>query len=552
MKSGQKFFRKLLVVLLSAVLITIMCPICVMAAGNTYQTASSISFNTKYNGSITDSNEVDYYRIDLANSGTLTIKAQAEMYRVQYTLLYGEDASGQIFDYKPNWDPVSEMSSNTYTCYLNSGTYYFRVHKFNYYSSENNNGKYNFTVSFTNANESFKEPVDGSNNTLNKANSINLNTTYTGLIAMNDSKDFYKFTVPADDKVSINLVAYTEYINMYLYDSEGVMIDSKLSIKWEEVSELSNNTYTYDLTKGTYYLALSQGDYYNSPRYGTYKFTVKANSVKPLSITTQPKDYTGAVGSTASFSVAAQGTGLSYQWQSYSNGSWNNSNATGAKTSKISFKVTNNHNGMKYRCLVKDSNGQKVYSNTATVHVSSSVTITKQPANVTGSVGDTASFSVTAQGSGLQYQWQMYSNGAWKNSGATGAKTNKITFKIGQSHNGMKYRCIITTSNGQKFYSNTATVKVVPALTITKQPASISCYAGNTVSFSVTAKGDGLTYQWQMYSNGAWKNSGATGATTSKISFKATKNHNGMKYRCVVKDKYGKKLLSNTATITVR
>ncbi|MBR2549708.1 MAG: leucine-rich repeat domain-containing protein [Clostridiales bacterium] len=272
----------------------------------------------------------------------------------------------------------------------------------------------------------------------------------------------------------------------------------------------------------------------------------------PFKIKTQPSNYAGAAGCIATFSVTAQGEGLAYQWQVYSNGAWRNSGATGAQSSKISFKVTNSHNGMKYRCIVSDITGKKLTSNTVSVSVVTPVTITKQPANVTGSVGDTATFSVTAQGSGLQYQWQMYSNGAWKNSGATGAKTNKISFKIGQSHNGMKYRCIITTSNGQKIYSNTATVKVVPAITIIKQPASISTVVGKTVAFNVTVQGDGLTYQWQMYSNGAWKNSGATGATTSKISFKTTKNHNGMKYRCVVKDKYGKKLLSNTATITVK
>ncbi|MBR2549701.1 MAG: leucine-rich repeat protein [Clostridiales bacterium] len=271
----------------------------------------------------------------------------------------------------------------------------------------------------------------------------------------------------------------------------------------------------------------------------------------PITISKQPSDYTGTVGSTASFTVAAQGTGLAYQWQVYSNGAWKNSNAASAKTSKLTFNVTENHNGMKYRCLIKDSNGQKVYTNTAAVHVSA-VTITKQPANVTGAVGDTATFSVTAQGTGLQYQWQMYTNGAWKNSGATGAKTSKITFKIAQSHNGVKYRCIITNSKGQKFYSNTATVKVVPSLSITKQPASVTCSAGTTVAFSVTATGEGLTYQWQMYSNGAWKNSGATGATTSKISFKATKNHNGMKYRCIIVDNNGKSIVSNAVSITVK
>ncbi|MBR2549706.1 MAG: hypothetical protein IKE92_06795 [Clostridiales bacterium] len=272
----------------------------------------------------------------------------------------------------------------------------------------------------------------------------------------------------------------------------------------------------------------------------------------PLTITKQPVNYTGAAGNTATFSVTAQGTDPTYQWQVYSNGTWANSGATGAKTSKISFNITNNHNGKKYRCVIKDKNGQTVISNAVTVNVVSSLTITKQPANYAGALGSTASFSVTAQGSGLSYQWQVYSNGTWSNSGATGAKTSKISFKVTKSHNGMKYRCVIKDKNGKTVTSNAASVKIVTALTITKQPTNYTGIAGDMATFTVTASGEGLTYQWQVYSNGAWRNSGATGATTNKIAFKVTKSHNGMKYRCVIKDKYGKTVTTNAVTMTVK
>ncbi|MBR2549699.1 MAG: leucine-rich repeat domain-containing protein [Clostridiales bacterium] len=275
-------------------------------------------------------------------------------------------------------------------------------------------------------------------------------------------------------------------------------------------------------------------------------------STAPVSITTQPKDYSGAVGSAASFSVTASGTGLSYQWQVYSNGVWSNSNATGSNTNKISFNVTNSHNGKKYRCVVTDKNGQKVTSNAASITVvASSITITKQPSNYTGGVGNTASFSVTAQGTGLSYIWQVYSNGAWRNSGATGAKTSKISFKVSNDHNGMKYRCVIKDANGQKVVTDVVSVKVVAAPSITRQPSDYSGSVGSQASFSIAASGSGLTYQWQMYTNGAWKNSGATGAKTSKITFNVTNSHSGMKYRCIVKDSYGQKVVSNTAVVRV-
>ncbi|MBR2549704.1 MAG: hypothetical protein IKE92_06785 [Clostridiales bacterium] len=271
----------------------------------------------------------------------------------------------------------------------------------------------------------------------------------------------------------------------------------------------------------------------------------------PLAITKQPANFTGSAGNTASFSVTAQGEGLTYQWQVYSNGTWANSGATGAKTSKISFTLSNNHNGKKYRCVIKDKSGRSVTSNAATVTVVSPLTISKQPSNYAGALGSTASFSVTAQGSGLSYQWQVYSNGSWSNSGATGAKTSKISFKVTNTHNGMKYRCIVKDKTGKTVTTNTVSVRIVSAPSITKQPVNYSGLPGSTASFSVTAQGTGLAYQWQVYSNGSWSNSGATGAKTSKISFKVTNNHNGMKYRCIIKDSYGQKVISNTVSVRI-
>ena len=85
-----------------------------------------------------------------------------------------------------------------------------------------------------------------------------------------------------------------------------------------------------------------------------------------LSITSQPKDYTGAVGTKAIFSVVAQGSGLSYQWQYYSGGTWKN---FGSNNPTATLTVSNSHNGMQYRCIVKDSSGKSVTSNVAIITI---------------------------------------------------------------------------------------------------------------------------------------------------------------------------------------
>ena len=98
----------------------------------------------------------------------------------------------------------------------------------------------------------------------------------------------------------------------------------------------------------------------------TGNVTYYAHWTAKVSITTQPKNYTGAVGSRATFSVVAQGTGLTYQWQYYSGGTWKN---FGSNDSTVSLKVSSVHNGMKYRCIVKDSSGKSVTSTVVTIKV---------------------------------------------------------------------------------------------------------------------------------------------------------------------------------------
>jgi len=551
MKTNQKIFRKMTVILLCIVIISIMCPVCVMAAGDTVETATSVTFDKQIKGILSEDNSVDFYKIVLSESGKLSIKTSAQIDRFNYGLYYGENGANEVSSGYLNWDSVSHYSNNTYSWCLSAGTYFFEIKRgTGWLNGEDVTGcgSYNLIFSFAKSNETIAENYNNPNNSMDTATSVSLNTKYRGYLAVNDTRDFYKFVLPAGDTVNILCTFYEEGITLYLYDSEGQQLESK-NVGWDSNSQMGSYTISKTLEKGTYYFVVTDRSYYDSR--GAFDFTVKSENIKPLSITTQPQNYTGAVGNTASFTVAASGTGLTYQWQILSNGAWKNSGAAGATTSKLSFKTTQSHNGMKYRCIVKDSYGQSVISNTVFVNVTTSLSITKQPANYSGTVGSTASFSVTAQGSGLIYQWQVYSNGAWKNSGAAGATTSKLSFKTTQSHNGMKYRCIVKDSTGKKIVSNTVTVNVVAQLAITKQPVNYTGSVGNTAAFSVTAQGSGLIYQWQVYSNGAWKNSNASNAKTSKLSFKISQSHNGMKYRCIVKDSTGKKIVSNTVTVKV-
>ena len=92
--------------------------------------------------------------------------------------------------------------------------------------------------------------------------------------------------------------------------------------------------------------------------------------VKPV-ITVNPNNFTGKIGETAKFTVAASGTGLTYQWQFNDNGVWKDSGMTGAKTATISVPITAARNGQQYRCVVKAANGTTAESAAAKLTVKS-------------------------------------------------------------------------------------------------------------------------------------------------------------------------------------
>lgn len=86
---------------------------------------------------------------------------------------------------------------------------------------------------------------------------------------------------------------------------------------------------------------------------------------------------------------------------------------------------------------------------------------------------------------------------------------------------------------------------------ITKDPSSLHVAVGVNVTFQCQAKGEGLKYQWQEGTDGAFSNSQRTGADKNVLQFTAEENDDALQFRCVVKDKYDNSVTSDAATLTV-
>ena len=139
------------------------------------------------------------------------------------------------------------------------------------------------------------------------------------------------------------------------------------------------------------------------------------------------------------------------------------------------------------------------------------------------------------------YNW--YKNGVYYNT----TTVNNISIpKIAITDTG-SYSCIITNSlvPNLTLYSNQVRLVIGTGPQITKQPATLTQCAGTKATFSVSASGTGLKYQW--YFNGTI----IPGATTASYSISNISSTNSGNYDVVVTDSNNKSVTSNNATLTV-
>ncbi len=256
-----------------------------------------------------------------------------------------------------------------------------------------------------------------------------------------------------------------------------------------------------------------------------------------ITITAQPEDVYGRISEKAVFTVAAVGSGLNYQWQFKDvGGEWKTSKHT---TATASCDITEARDGRQYRCVI--SNGSKsVTSDAAALHViGSGVTIVSQPIDFYGQVGEKAVFTITAAGSGLNYQWQFKDvGGEWNTSKHT---TATASCDVTEARDGRQYRCII--SNGsESVTSAAATLHIVEAtVVITCQPTDYYGQIDEVATFTVEASGTGITYQWQESTDDGdvFVNIISSGYNTATLMETITDSRLNHFYRCVVTDVYG-------------
>ena len=281
-------------------------------------------------------------------------------------------------------------------------------------------------------------------------------------------------------------------------------------------------------------------------------------------ITTQPVSNGVCAANNVTFTVAASGGGLTYQWQESTDGGATFNNVPAATSASYTFVATLLQNGYQYRSVVTGTCTPAVTSTAATLTVGSTLIINSQPSNTALCAGGNTSFTVNVSGT-VTYQWQESTNGGATYGNVTntgiysGTTTATLTLTgVPATANNNLYRCVVSGSC-PPINSNSASLTVNTAPVITTQPAvtSIICATQNA-SFSTAATGTALTYQWQESTDGGVTfnnlvNGGVySNVTTAALNITGTAvAMNNYKYRCVIGGTCAPAATTSIATLSV-
>ncbi len=324
-------------------------------------------------------------------------------------------------------------------------------------------------------------------------------------------------------------------------------------VTFTDISGATNSTYTVTgvntgMTGQLYHVIIS-----NLCTPGVTSANATLTVSNNASIVSQPVNSTVCEGSNSSFNAGATGTG--YQWQVSTDGGATWTDISGANSPTLNLNaVTASMNGNQYRLVASGCSATPATSNAAVLTVNSAASIGTQPADASTCEGNNASFSVTAAGTSPAYQWEISTDGGLTYTAITGANGATLSLPaVTLSMNNNRYRVIISNSCTSSLISNAATLTVTSQAAISTQPSAASGCPGSSASFSVSATGPGLSYQWQVSTDGGTTWSDISGATSAAYSISSlTPSLNNNRYRVSISSSCSANAsISNDALLTV-
>ncbi|MBN2560212.1 MAG: immunoglobulin domain-containing protein [Phycisphaerae bacterium] len=254
-------------------------------------------------------------------------------------------------------------------------------------------------------------------------------------------------------------------------------------------------TYQWQFNSGTGYHVLEDGDGVSgasadtlaiaavaAAHAGTYRCVVAGRCGNPVTSQTatltvgappeivtepQPEQWV-CPGEQVTFSIAAMGTELTYQWQFDGGGGFadivDGVDVAGSTTNVLSVGNLTEAATGQYRCLVSGRCGAPATSSSATLTIGAVLAIETHPVDRSACPTTQVVFTVATTGSGVTYQWQFNGGPAFEDltegSGVSGTTTSVLTVSdVGDEQAGA-YRCIVHGACGPPVTTNAAMLTV--------------------------------------------------------------------------------------------
>ncbi len=165
------------------------------------------------------------------------------------------------------------------------------------------------------------------------------------------------------------------------------------------------------------------------------------------------------------------------------------------------------------------------------VNVTNPVSAVVNPTNKVACVGTTTTFTASASGGPLTYQWQVSVNGGVSFSDISGATNASLVLSnVTQLMNNNQYRVRITATPCNTITSGIATLTINPLPTVSLSASDLNLVPGGTSTVTVASSPAGASYSWTL------DGSTIAGATGSSVI--ADIDHLG-EYRAKVTDVNG-------------
>ena len=303
----------------------------------------------------------------------------------------------------------------------------------------------------------------------------------------------------------------------------------------------------YTLPEGSYYGYDNKTLKGASQRTRTLATSPYIGAPGAATFTTQPQGLRVVEGEQAAFTVAAAGSGVSYQWyyvdlKHLGNGP---QKVNGATEPTLTLATVGDMDMELYFCVVTDASGSRA-SEGALLEVVVAPAIISQPVNVTVKPGEYASMSLKATGTHMTYQWYVRSDpeAAWQT--APGAadvgadRTGRAPSYSYFTNNNMdqpQLYCKVSNEAGS-VSSNIITVTVLAVPKIDSATGSVEVLPNETATFRVEATGKFLSYRWYVIDTNGVR-ALIDGATESSYSLTATADKDNYTYECYVSNASG-------------